>query len=98
MTRFVVVDDKASKEERRQFGKFACLRAFFKTVNEKNASMRSSSAYLAMDKTLYPYRGSIGIKRYNPRQPATYRLLYCSLCDAAVYNMYYTLPYAGKPS
>ena len=60
--------------------------------------MRSSLAYLAIDETLYPYCGSIGIKQYNPSKPATYGFLYRSLCDAVVSYTYYTLPYAGKPS
>ena len=98
LTRFIEFDDKASREERWQFDKFACIRDFFETVNEKNASVRSPSPYLAIDETLYPYRGSIGIKQYNLSKPAKYGLLYHSLRDAVVPYTYYTLPYAGKPS
>ena len=97
LTRFIEFDDKASGKERRQFDKFACIRDFFKTVNEKNASMRISSPYLAKDETFYPYRGSIGVKQYNPSKPAQYGLLYRSLCDATVPYTYYKLPYVGKP-
>ena len=60
--------------------------------------MRSPSPYLAIDETLYPYRGPIGIKKYNPSKPAKYGLLNHNLCDAVVPYTYYTLPYAGKPS
>ena len=59
--------------------------------------MRRPSAYLAVDETLYPYRGRIGFKQYNPSKPAKYGLLYHSLCDASVPYTYFTLPYAGKP-
>ena len=88
LTRFIE-SDKASREERWQFNKFACIREFFETVNETNASTRSSSPY---------FRGSTGIKQYNPNKPAKYGLLYRSLCDAVVSYTYHTLPYAGKPS
>ena len=74
LTRFIEFDDKASREERWRFDKFACIRDFFETVNEKSASTRSPSPYLAIDETFYPYRGSIGIKQYNPSKPAKYGL------------------------
>ena len=93
-----IESDKASREERWQFNKFACIRDFFETVNEKNASTRSLSPYLAIDETLYPYRGSASIKQYNLSKPAKYGLLYRSLCDPVVPYTYHTLPYAGKPS
>ena len=98
LTWFIEFNDKASREESWQFDKFACIRDFFETVNEKNASMRSPSPYLAINETLYPYRCSIGIKQYNLSKPAKYGLLYHSLCDAVVPYTYFTLPYAGKPS
>ena len=60
--------------------------------------MRSSSSYLAIDETLYQYRGSVGIEQHNPSKPAKYGLLYRSLCEAVVTYTYYTLPYAGKQS
>ena len=94
LTRFIEFDDKASREERWQFDKFACIRDFFETVNEKNASMRSPPPYLAIDEIHYPYRGSIGIKQYNPSKPAKYGLFNRNLCDAVVSYTYYTLPYA----
>ena len=60
--------------------------------------MRRPPPYLALDETIYPYRGSIGSKQYNPSKPAKYALLYRSLYDAVVPYTYYTCPYAGKPS
>ena len=98
LKRIIEFDYKASREGRWQFDKFACIRDIFETLNEKNASMRSPSSYLAIDEILYPHRSSIGIKQYNPKKPARYRLLYRSLCDAVVTYTYYTLPYVGKPS
>ena len=41
LTRFIEFGDKASKKERWQFDKFASIKDFFETVNEKNASVRS---------------------------------------------------------
>ena len=98
LKRIIEFDDKASREERWEIHNFACIRDIFETLNEKNASMRSPSPYLAIDEILYPHRISIGILQYNPRKPARYRLLYRSLCDAVVTYTYYTLPYVGKPS
>ena len=60
--------------------------------------MRSPSPYLVINETLYPYRGSIDIKQYNPSKPDKQGLIYRSLCDAVVTYTYYTLPYVGKPS
>ena len=66
-------------------------------MNKNNASARYPSPYLAIGKTLYPYRGHIGFKQYNPSKPAKYGLLYRSLCDSSISYTYYTLPYSGKP-
>ena len=46
-------------KERWQFDKFACIRDFFETVNEKNASMGSPSLCLAIDESIYLYREDI---------------------------------------
>ena len=58
--------------------------------------MTCPSALLAVDETLYPYRGHIGFKQYNPQKPAKYGLLYRSLCDSTVTYTYFSLAYAGK--
>ena len=60
--------------------------------------MRSPLPYLAIDETIFPYCGSVGIKQYNLSKPAKHRLYYRSLCDAVVTYTYYTLPYPRKPS
>ena len=59
--------------------------------------MLGPSTFVSVDKTLYPYRGKIGIKQYNPLKPAKYGLLYRNLCDAEVPCIYFMLPYNGKP-
>ena len=60
--------------------------------------MKSPQPYLTIGKTLYPYRGFVGIKQYNPNKSAKYGFLYHSLRNAILPYMYYTLPYAGEPS
>ena len=95
LKRIIEFDDKASREEKWEIDKFACIRNIFETLNEKNASMRIPSPYLAIDEILYPHCSSIGITQY---KPARYRLLFRSLCDTVETCTYYTLPYAGKPS
>ena len=61
--------------------------------------MRYQSSYLATHETLYPYRGRIGIKQYNPSKPAKYGLLYRSLCNSTIniIHLFY-FAYAGKPN
>ena len=55
------------------------------------------SLHMTIDETLFPYRGHISIKNYNPNKPAHYGLLFISISDAEVPNTYYSLPYVGKP-
>ena len=68
----------------------------FVAMNSRNASKRCLSALLAVDETLYPYRGHIGFKQCNPQKLAKYGLLYRSLCDSTVTYTYFSLAYAGK--
>ena len=60
--------------------------------------MRYPSPFLAVDKTLYPYRGHEGIKQYNPSKPAKYGLSCHSLCYAVVLYTYFTHSHVRKPS
>ena len=75
ITRFIQFDDRSTQEECKMYDKFACFRDFFEKVNENNAKWRYPSSYLAIDETLYPYRGQIGFKQYNPSKRAKYGLL-----------------------
>ena len=75
---------------------FALL-CFFRWFNENCAQLKTPSEYLSIDKTLYPYRGKIIIRQYNPNKPAKYGILYRSISDSHVPYTYYTLQYAGKP-
>ena len=96
--RFITFDDKSTRGDCWKSDKFACLRELFEMINEQNSKRRFPSPLLAVDDTLYPYRGSISFKQYyNPRKSAKYGLLYRSLCDSSVWYTYYTLPYVGKP-
>ena len=97
ITRFLQFDDRSTREERKKYNKFACFRDFFEKINKNNAKARYPSPYLATDETLYPYRGHINFKQYNPSKPAKYGMLYRSLCDSSVQYTYFTLPYASKP-
>ena len=95
--RFCNFDDKTNCHDRWKNDKFACMQEIFEAMNSRNASMRCPSALLTVDETLYPYRGHIGFKQYNPQKPAKYGLLYRSLCDSTVTYTYFSLAYAGKP-
>lgn len=54
-------------------------------MNKINATHTIPSVCLVTDETLYPYRGCIGIKLYNPSKPAK-----CGL--------FYSLPNAVNPN
>ena len=97
MEQFIQFDDKNRRPERLRDDKYAAIWEFFERVNVQNARMRGPSTFVCVDETLYPYRGKIGIKQYNPSKPAMYGLLYRSICDAEVSHTYFTLPYNDKP-
>ena len=91
LSRFIEFDDIHNCNDRLEFGKFILIRDFFKQVNKGSATHCVPSAYLAIDETLYPCRGRVGIRQYNPNKPAKYGLLYYSLCDSLVQYTYFTL-------
>ena len=94
--RFGTFDDKTTGQDRWKNDKFACMREIFEAMNSRNASMRCPSALLAVNETLYPYRGHIGFKQYNPQKPAKYGLLYRSPCDSTGWlTLAVTLPFKG---
>ena len=98
LMRIISFDDDSSRKERWKSDKFAPFREFFEAINSSFLKLRKPSAHLAIDETLYPQRGRIGFKQYNPSKPAKYGLLFRSLCDSVVQYMYFCLPYAGKPN
>ena len=97
INRFITFDDKATRPERWRKDKFACMRELFEMMNKNNGKSRYPSPLLSIDETLYPYRGHIGFKQYNPNKPSKYGLMYRSLCDSSTTYTYSSLPYAGKP-
>ena len=97
LRRFIEFDDFTTRPERWQSDKFAAFREFLEELNKNCAKMRVPSEYLSIDETLYPYRGNVRIRQYNPSKPARYGLLYRSISDARVPYTYYSIGYAGKP-
>ena len=97
LCRFLAFDDFTTRRERWQSDRFAAFREFLEDFNERCARMRNPSEYLSIDETLYPYRGNVKFRQYNPSKPARYGLLYRSISDSRVPYTYFTLAYAGKP-
>ena len=93
----ITFDDKETRNNRWKSDKFAYMKELFEDVNERNSRMSHLSPLLAIDETLYPYRGHIGFTQCNPNKPAKYSSLYRSFCDSSIPYTYYSLPYAGKP-
>ena len=71
----ITFDDRKTREGRWKLDKFTAMRIFFEEINQRNGKMRFPTSYLAIDETLYPYRGRIGMNQYNPSKPAKYGLL-----------------------
>lgn len=90
-------DDMDTRQERWKTDKFAAFREFFEAANELFVRLRTPGTHMAIDETLFPYRGRIGFKQYNPKKPAKYGILFRSGCDSTVQYTYFSLPYAGKP-
>ena len=63
-------DNKTTQTEQWNLDRLAYIRDIFEEINKRNASMRYPSPFLTVDETLYPYRGHIEIKQYNPSKPA----------------------------
>ena len=96
LSHFLSFDNYTTRVDRYKEDKYACYREVFELLNKRNAIMRTPSSHLTIDGTLYPYRGQIGIKVYNPSKPARHGLLIISISDAEVPYTYFNLPYAGK--
>ena len=90
-------DDKASRKQRWRADRFAAIRELFEIFNENCNSSLSPTEYLALDETLYAFRGRIGIKQYNPKKPAKYGPLFQSI-NAVIFAYTYSIcVVAGKP-
>ena len=59
---FIKFDHKPRRADCWKTDMFAIMRELIKVMTERNAKMRYPSPMLAIDKTLYPYRGCIGFK------------------------------------
>ena len=53
---------------------------------------------MAIDETLYSYRGRISFRQHNLIKPAKYGILFRGLCDSMVQFTYVSLPYTGTPT
>ena len=97
LCQMVKFDDKEIKAERWRMDRFTALRKIFESFNVNCTTLCIPSEYLAIDETLYAYRGMVKLKQYNPNKPAKYGLLYRIISENVVPYTYFTLLYAGKP-
>ena len=68
-------DDKSTRKTRWKEDRFAANRELFEIFNENCNCRISATEYMALDETLYGFRGQIGIKQYNPKKPSSSRML-----------------------
>lgn len=73
------------------------MRDFFEIFNENCSKMMNPPEYLSIDETLYPSRGRISFKNYNPSKPARYGLLFQSLNSVEWAYTHSIIVSAGKP-
>ena len=81
---FLSFDHSVTRPDCCQNDKFACYRVVFEALNKQNAIMRVPSLHMTIDEALFPYRGRISIKNYNPNKSARSGLLLISISDAEV--------------
>ena len=94
ISRFITFDHKTTRADLWKTNKFARMIGIFEAMNERNVKIRYPFLLLAIDKTLYPYRGFIDSKQYDPSRPTKHGLLYRSLCDFMTTYTYFSLVYA----
>ena len=87
----ITFDDKETRNNRWKSDKFAYMKELFEDVNERNSRMSHLSPLLAIDETLYPYRGHIGFKQCNPNKPA--KLAHCTEVSAILQYLTPTIAY-----
>ena len=76
-----------------QHNRFAAFRKIFEEFNENSGKFLVPD-YLSLDETLYPTRGQISFKQFNPSKPAKYGMLYKSYCYLFTSS---TAGYSGMP-
>ena len=91
-------DDKTTRAERWQHDRFAAMRSIFEKFNLNCSKHMNPPEYLAIDETLYPSRGKIAFKQYNPMKPAKYGLLIQSLNAVKFPYTFSMIVSAGKPA
>ena len=88
-------DNMTTREDRWVHDKLTVEREFFRKFNENCAQMMIPSELLAVEETLYHYRGGTVIKQYNPNKPAKYGLLYMSISGSKFPSHH---AYGAKPN
>ena len=69
--RLITFENKET-QNRWKTDKFTCMKELFEGMNERNARMKHLFTLLAIDKTLYSYRGHSEFKQWNPNRTAKY--------------------------
>ena len=93
----ITFDNITSRPERWLYDRFAAFREIFEHFNHNCSRCIIPDEYLSLDETLYPMRVEIGIKQFNPNEPAKYGILFKSI-NACRYPYTFTAyAYAGRP-
>ena len=82
LCQFIQIDNESVRKERWKCDKFAAFRDFLRQSMNVSFKLRRPSHSCTIDETLYPYRGAIGFKQYNPSKPAKFGLLWRALCNS----------------
>lgn len=89
-------DDKSTRQERREFDKFAPVREIWDIFMRQCRSNYTPFEHVTVDEQLLGFRGRCPFKMYIPSKPDKYGIKIVMMCDSKTYYMCYGIPYVGK--
>lgn len=82
LTNTMRFDDKATRDDQKQFGKLAPIRSILNSFLNNCIISYSASQFVTIDEMLYRFRGRCSFVQYIPNKPAKYGMKRFALCDA----------------
>jgi len=90
-------DDPSTRSQRWQFDRFSAFRQVFELFNYNCSKNLVPDDFMSLDETLYPTRGQVAFKQFNPSKPAKYGLLFKSINACRYPYTFISCVYSGKP-
>ncbi|KAJ4427179.1 hypothetical protein ANN_24795 [Periplaneta americana] len=96
LTEIIRFDDKTTRNERREFDKFAAMCEVFNKMNSVLPKCYSAGMHTAVDEMLSLFRGRCPFKVFMKDKPGKYGILIRMLTDSKSRYVISMEPYAGK--